>query len=269
MISIEAHRAAIGRYYSRAIHLSNPSENLMNICCCKKYENEILKFSGFNYLTLHRFFSSELYNIHEYGEFTEKHLEFCVMIETVFNVSFLKVLQLLVDGDIESNPGPTDNIENTPTRGKGRPKGTPKKSRGFRVTPKKISNNPNVCNNVKNGPIGLVNVAYDCFFNSVVQALFSLQSFRNHVKNFSSQIHDEVNAVCHIKQLFRDMEAKSMNPLPTHEHLMSLGLPGYLENEQFDAQECMTYGRVHECYQKVTFLENSKILTLLIIDVEG
>ena len=33
----------------------------------------------------------------------------------------------------------TDNIENTPTRGKGRPKGTPKKNKGFRGTPKKSS----------------------------------------------------------------------------------------------------------------------------------
>lgn len=34
----------------------------------------------------------------------------------------------------------TDNIENTPTRGKGRPKGTPKKTKGFRGTPKKDYN---------------------------------------------------------------------------------------------------------------------------------
>ena len=35
----------------------------------------------------------------------------------------------------------TDNIENTPTRGKGRPKGTPKKTKGFRGTPKNIIRN--------------------------------------------------------------------------------------------------------------------------------
>ena len=245
MISIEAHRAAIGRYYSQAKHLTNPSDNIMNICCCKKYEDAILKLSGYNYLTMHRCFYSELINTHEYLKFTEKDLEFCVvMIETVFNVSFLKVLQLLVDGDIESNPGTTDNIENTPTRGKGRPTGTPKKAKGFRGTPKKIiTNSSTIYDNIENinGPIGLVNVAHDCFFNSVVQALFSLETFRNHVRNFDSQIPDEVDAVCSIKQLFRDIEAKSNNRLHTHENLTLLGLPGHEENTQFDAQECMTY----------------------------
>ena len=93
----------------------------------------------------------------------------------------------------------------------------------------------------ENRPIGLVNVANDCYFNAVMQSLFSLESFRNHVKNFNSHIHNEVNAVNHVKQLFQEMERKSMNPLPTHEHLMSLGLPGYIENRQCDAQECMTY----------------------------
>ena len=32
-----------------------------------------------------------------------------------------------------------------------------------------------------------------------------------------------------------------MNPLPTVEHLMSLGMADYLEHRQCDAQECMTY----------------------------
>ena len=107
MISIEAHRAAIGKYYSKARRLSNPSANTMNICFCQIYEDAVLKLTGYNYLTTYRFFSN-----HENVESMEKDLEFIVaMIETVFNVSFLKVLQLLVDGDIESNPGPTENID--------------------------------------------------------------------------------------------------------------------------------------------------------------
>ena len=60
-------------------------------------------------------------------------------------------------------------------RGKGRPKGTPKKTKGFRGTPKNIRNSPT---SFDNEPIGLVNVRNDCFFNSVIQALFSLQSFK-------------------------------------------------------------------------------------------
>ena len=98
-----------------------------------------------------------------------------------------------------------DNIENTPTRSKGRPKGTPKKTKGFRGTPKKMSMNSLdyvdtnlyssvVISNVSHGndnpnaPIGLVNISNDCYFNSVVRALFTLQSFRNHAKHFSYSI---------------------------------------------------------------------------------
>ena len=59
----------------------------------------------------------------------------------------------------------TDNIENTPTRGKGRPKGTPKKTKGFRGTPKTIiRNNPATLDIDDNEPIGLVNIRNDCFF---------------------------------------------------------------------------------------------------------
>ena len=90
-------------------------------------------------------------------------------------------------------------------------------------------------------PIGLVNVSYDCFFNSAVQALYALRSFRDHVKNFDSHIPDDVKAVRSIKQLFRRMEAKSSNPLETHSCLMTINLPGHTENRQFDAQECMTH----------------------------
>ena len=175
MISIESHRAAIGSYYTKARHLSKLSENLTSHCYCKKYEDIVLQLSGYNYLTMLRYFDSEVMNILRLRVFTEKDLEFCIaMIETVFNVSFLKVLELLVDGDVESNPGPTDNIETTPTRGKGRPKGTPKKSKGFRGTPKKIIENSSASINVDNGPIGLVNIRNDCFFNSVVQPLLGL-----------------------------------------------------------------------------------------------
>jgi hypothetical protein len=37
------------------------------------------------------------------------------------------------------------------------------------------------------------------------------------------------------------MEAKSNSPLETHSCLTKLQLPGYIENHQFDAEECMTH----------------------------
>ena len=132
-------------------------------------------------------------------------------LEGAFDVSFLKKRQLLIAGDVETNPGRIDNNENTPTKGKGRPKGTPKKSKAFRGTPRKIvTNSLSILSDV--GPRGLVNISTDCFFNSVIQALFSLQSFRNHVRNFNAHIHYanhiEINAIHHIQQLLRDMASK-------------------------------------------------------------
>ena len=45
--------------------------------------------------------------------------------------SFLKRKQVVIDGDVESNPGPVDSVDNTP-KSKGRPKGTLKK-KGFKI----------------------------------------------------------------------------------------------------------------------------------------
>ena len=151
MISIEAHRTAIGRYYNKARSLS--SRKQFNYCGCKKYEKDIYKLSHYDSV-FHKFFNNS--TAHKGKEFTEKDLEFCIVtIEHMFDVSFLKILQLVIDG-IESNPGPTENIECTPTRGKGRPR----KSKAFRGTPKKLNENiltVSKTDNV-NVPVGLVNI---------------------------------------------------------------------------------------------------------------
>ena len=86
-----------------------------------------------------------------------------------------------------------------------------------------------------------MNVRNDCFFNSVIQTLFSLKSFRYHVNNFNPQIPEEIEPVQSIKRLFRDIEDRKNNPLQTHDYLTSLKLIGYEQNIQFDAQECLTY----------------------------
>ena len=173
MISIEAHRSAIGRYYNKARSLSDNSRKQFNYCGCKKYEKDIYKLSHYTDSVMHKLFNDR--NVPKGKEYTEKDLEFCIVtIEHVFDVSFLKILQLVIDG-IESNPGPTQNIENTPSKGKGRPK----KSKGFRGTPKRLSENiPTVSktDNV-NVPVGLVNIGNDCFFGPTLWS-FKIASVR-------------------------------------------------------------------------------------------
>ena len=94
-----------------------------------------------------------------------------------------------------------------------------------------------------------INYSNDCFFNSVIQALFSLQLFREHVSNFdehSSHTTDTrtIDAASSIRNLFRaieEMKAASDGPLMTHDYILALNLQGYVENQQFDAQECLSY----------------------------
>ena len=71
-----------------------------------------------------------------------------------YNLNFLKLKQLLVDGDVESNPGPTQNDCKSPV-------GHPKKIKVFKGTAEK-------CDLTENK----VNVASDpkvqnCFFNTI------------------------------------------------------------------------------------------------------
>ena len=49
----------------------------------------------------------------------------------LYSLSHLKLSQLLIDGDVESNPGPVDNNCETP-KGRGRPKKTAKGFKGFK-----------------------------------------------------------------------------------------------------------------------------------------
>ena len=135
------------------------------------------------------------------------------------------------------------NIDITPSKGKGRPK-----KKGFKGTPKKIildvQENEQIAvsnHTERNAPCGLFNNSNVCFFNSDIQALFTLEYFRNHVINFTSQIPDETVAVENIKTLFRNIaQSTSNDPIRTHECVQSLPMPGYVENSQFDAEECMT-----------------------------
>ena len=71
-----------------------------------------------------------------------------------YNLNFLKLKQLLVDGDVESNPGPTQNDCKSPVW-------RPKKIKGFKVTAKKCDlteSKVNVANDPK---------VQNCFFNTI------------------------------------------------------------------------------------------------------
>ena len=71
---------------------------------------------------------------HSSNSFTNGYNKTTISDIDSYNVSFLKLAQLLIDGDVESNPGPVTNIVETP-KGKGRPK---KSSKGFKGKPKKL-----------------------------------------------------------------------------------------------------------------------------------
>ena len=174
-----------------------------------------------------------------------------------YDTSFLARILVIRDGDVESNPGPSDidfSIKKQETlRVGGRPrksgfKGKCTKKESSLVSEKPIGINQNSSSRADD-PIGLINHSNDCFFNSVIQALFSLQSFRDHVMNFDERNFDKANshtknAASSIKRLFRaieQMKATSDGPLTTHNYIMAMNLQGYSENEQFDAQECLSY----------------------------
>jgi hypothetical protein len=82
----------------------------------------------------------------------------------------------------------------------------------------------------------------------VIQALFSLQLFREHLSNSyehsSTTYTRTMAAASYIRNLFREikeMKAASYGPLMTHDYILALNLQGYVENQQFDAQECLSY----------------------------
>ena len=50
-------------------------------------------------------------------------------------------------------------------------------------------------------PVGLINHSNDCFFNSSIEALFSLQSFRDHVRDFDDADSHTKDAASSIKKV--------------------------------------------------------------------
>ena len=200
------------------------------------------------------------------------HISMLIGILTCsYDTSFLARILIIRDGDVESNPGPNDidfSIKKQETRiVKGRPKkagfkGKFTKKESSMVPGKPVNASLEINDDIQNfreikqnsspivcNPVGLINYSNDCFFNSVIQALFSLQLFREHVSNFdehSSHTTDTrtIAAASSVRNLFRaidQMKAASDGPLMTHNYILALNLQGYVENQQFDAQECLSY----------------------------
>ena len=191
MISIVAYRASIGRFFDKCKRLSNIDEFNSNVSCF---------FSAYlNYLVLH------FNNI--FGVFL---LEF-------YDSTFLKRMQLLIDGDVESNPGPTQN-----TVGKSPMKGRPKKGKGFRGTPKKIDRIDDVSPSTQvidpNAPLGLLNRAENVsFFNSIVQVLYAIPA----LQNFVQELAPDNQAIIAIKDMFQEMSI-SNEPVRTSTYMYNI-----------------------------------------------
>ena len=181
----------------------------------------------------------------------------------LYNLSFLKLTQLIVDGDVESNPGPVNNVDNTPT--KGRPM-----KKGFRGTPKKqkfekvenVDVDFNICYNIpnSNAPLGLLNHGENvCFFNSVLQVLYSLPMFRQFVHELPTNTV-EVSA---IRSPFSEISNSNV-AVRTSTCVQKLRLHDYRFGMQYDAHDSLIQLLekiypviVDDCMFKVTTLEST------------
>ena len=162
MISIEAYRASIGRFYNRLKHCTN-AQNVVSIRSGNVPIILLLLLFLLLYLPilLHAFFALFMLvtiDVVYVNTMRFKHIDSsCHFLELNYrgyNLDFLKLKQLLTDGDVESNPGPTQNDCKSPVW-------RPKKIKGFKVTAKK-------CDLTESK----VNVASDpkvqnCFFNTI------------------------------------------------------------------------------------------------------
>ena len=231
MISIEAYRASIGRFCDKCRLLSSCVEFNTTMSCF---------FAAYlNYLVL------------------QFNKIFGVFLLEFYNSSFLRRILLLIDGDIESNPGPTQDINSKS------PGGRPKKMKGFRGTPKKCDFSRDVDFNVTRDtsiPLGLINQGENvCFFNSVIQVLYSLPIFKDYIQ----QLQPIEGVVSEMKSLFKKIENSSI-PVRTSSYVPKLGLYDYVLGMQYDAHECLLqllasiYPNVNDdCMFKIDKLEST------------
>ena len=162
MIPIEAYRASIGRFYNRLRHfvsvqnvISIRSGNVCTIFLFLLFLLLYLPILMYAFFALFMLVSVEFFYL---KSVRFKHIDSsCHFVELNYrgyNLNFFILRQLLIDGDIESNPGPTQNDCKSPV-------GRPKKIKMFKGTAKKCDfskNNVNVSSDPK---------LQNCFFNII------------------------------------------------------------------------------------------------------
>ena len=89
---------------------------------------------------------------------------------------------------------------------------------------------------INSRPLGLINHGGDnvCFFNSVIQVLYSIIPVREYV----CQMETNDLSTLAIKDLFTEITS-SNKPIVTAKYIQRLGLTDYRFHNQYDAQECL------------------------------
>ena len=163
MISIEAYCASIGRFYNQVRHFANP-QNVVSIRSGNVYMIVIITFfivvfANTIACSLCIIFIGNIWCC------LYKHIDSsCHFIELSYrdyNLNFLKLKQLPLDGAIESNPGPTQNDCKSPV-------GHTKKIKVFKGRSKKCDLSENNVN-VASGP----KIVFSIPFNQSAQTLLS------------------------------------------------------------------------------------------------
>merc|ERR1712227_765790 len=163
----------------------------------------------------------------------------------MYDTSFLKRKQVIINGDIESNPGPVDNNVETP-KSRGRPKKAPKikyfkpKKLDFSLVVEstellestKLLHVDNVKSTMlvhmdsslnRNFPVRLQNEGVNvCFFNSICQVLYSIRDFRTYFE----QTRSTNNIVTTLKNLFEEMDGTN-GTVHTSTYVQQLNLSNY------------------------------------------
>ena len=89
-----------------------------------------------------------------------------------------------------------------------------------------------------NRPLGLVNGGKNvCFFNSVIQALYSITEFRDYVLQLPALL-DNISLLA-IIDLFKEIRNSNNNPVVTSNYLKKVYLIDYIFGNQYDAHECL------------------------------